>query len=53
MNNTINYPGIKSIEFINSAMLFVQLNNDIVFIVPLDKFPVIRDLSAEEKKHLK
>ncbi len=50
MNNTIIYPAIKSIEFINSSILFVHLSNDRVFIVPLDKFPVIKNLSAEEKK---
>jgi len=50
MNNTIVYPGIKNIEFINSSILFVHLQNDRVFIVPLDKFPAIKNLSAEEKK---
>ena len=50
MNNAIVYPGIKSVEFINSSILFVHLTNDRVFIVPLDKFPVIKNLSAEEKK---
>lgn len=50
MINTIIYPGIKSIEFINSTILFVHLTNDRVFIVPLDKFPVIKNLSPEEKK---
>lgn len=44
------YPGIKTIEFINSSILFVHLNNDRTFIVPLDKFPVIKTLSQEEKK---
>lgn len=50
MINTITYPGIKSIEFINSSVLFVHLNNDRTFIVPLDKFPAIKNLTAEEKK---
>ncbi len=40
---------IRSIEFINSTSLFVHLTNDRVFIVPLDKFPVIKNLSVEEK----
>lgn len=53
MISTIVYPGIKSIEFINSTILFVHLTNDRVFIVPLDKFPAIKNLSSEEKKHLK
>ena len=50
MNSTIIYPAIKNIEFINSSILFVHLTNDRVFIVPLDKFPVIKNLSVEEKK---
>jgi succinate dehydrogenase/fumarate reductase-like Fe-S protein len=50
MNNTVVYPGIQNIEFINSTILFVHLTNDRVFIVPLDKFPVIKDLSSEQKK---
>ena len=50
MNNTIIYPCIKNIEFINSTILFVHLTNERVFIVPLDKFPVIKNLSTEEKK---
>lgn len=41
---------IKNIEFINSSILFVHLTNDRVFIVSLDKFPVIKNLSTEEKK---
>ena len=49
MINTIIYPGIKSIEFINSTILFVHLTNDRVFILPLDKFPAIKNLSPEEK----
>ena len=50
MIDTIIYPGIKSVEFTNSSALFVHLNNDRTFIVPLDKFPVIKNLSEEEKK---
>lgn len=50
MNNTIIYPGIKNIEFINNSILFVHLHNDRVFIVPLDKFPAIKNLSPDEKK---
>lgn len=50
MNNSIGYPAIKNIEFINSSILFVHLTNDRVFIVPLEKFPVIKKLSSEEKK---
>ena len=50
MNNTIIYPAIKNIEFLNSSILFVHLTNDRVFIIPLEKFPAIKNLSAEEKK---
>ncbi len=50
MIDILLYPGIKSVEFINSSILFVHLNNDRTFIVPLDKFPVIKNLSDEEKK---
>ncbi|HXR84906.1 MAG TPA: hypothetical protein VN722_11385 [Hanamia sp.] len=50
MNNLSSYPGIQSIEFVDSAILFVHLTNDRVCIVPLDKFPVIKNLSQEEKK---
>jgi hypothetical protein len=50
MIKTIVYPGIKSIEFINDTILFVHLTNERVFIVPLDKFPAIKNLSSEEKK---
>ena len=50
MTTVICNPGIKSIEFINSTILFVHLDNDRTFIVPLDKFPAIKGLSTEEKK---
>lgn len=50
MTNTLIYPGIKNIEFINDTILFVHLTNDRLFMVLLDKFPVIKNLSQEEKK---
>jgi hypothetical protein len=43
-------PAIRHIEFINSSILFVHLDNDRTFIVPLDKFPVIQRLTNEQKK---
>ncbi len=43
------YPGIKSIHF-NDTNLFVNLTNDRVFIIPLEKFPSIKNLSFEERK---
>lgn len=49
MITTIIFPTIKSIEFINDTILFVHLNNDRLFMVPLDKFPIIKNLSREQK----
>ena len=49
MISSLVYPGIKSIHF-NDRNLFVDLTNDRVFIVPLEKFPSIKNLSGEEKK---
>ncbi|MBS1639603.1 MAG: DUF2442 domain-containing protein [Bacteroidetes bacterium] len=43
-------PNIKSVEFMNSSVLFVHLSNDRTFLVPLEKFPAIKNLSSEEKK---
>ena len=50
MNTLLVYPGIKSVEFINSSIMFVHLDNDRTFIVPLEKFPAIQQLSLENKK---
>lgn len=50
MTNAIASPGIKNIEFINSSILFVHLSNERTFILPLEKFPSIKNLSEEEKK---
>ncbi len=50
MNDILTYPSIKAVEFINSAIMFVHLDNDRTFIVPLDKFPAIRQLSSDDKK---
>ena len=47
---SLPYPAIKNIEFINSTILFVHLDNDRTFIMPLDKFPIIKNLSVEDKK---
>jgi len=49
MMTTIIFPTIKSIEFINDTILFVHLNNDRLFMVPLDQFPTIKNLSREQK----
>lgn len=50
MNTTTILPTIRHIDFINSSILFVHLDNDRTFIVPLNKFPAIQALSAEQKK---
>ncbi len=50
MNTTLVYPSIKSVEFINSSVMFVHLDNDRTFIVPLEKFPAIQRLSSKDKK---
>jgi hypothetical protein len=47
---TIHVPGIRAIEFMNNTILFVHLDNDRTFIVPLDKFPVLKKLSAQQRK---
>ena len=49
MISTSVYPGIKSIHF-HDTNLFVNLTNDRVFIIPLEKFPSIKNLSFEERK---
>lgn len=41
---------IKNIEFLNGSILFVRLTNDRTFLVPLEQFPAIKRLSAEERK---
>jgi len=46
----ISIPAIRSVEFLNSSIMFVHLANDRTFLVPLDSFPSIRDLTAEEKR---
>lgn len=50
MNSVLFFPSIKGVEFINSSIMFVHLNNDRTFIVPLEKFPAIKQLSEEDKK---
>ncbi len=42
--------GIRNIEFVNNSIMFIYLDNDRTFIVPLDKFPAIKNLSPEQKK---
>ncbi len=46
----INLPKIKSVEFLNSSIMFIHLANDRTFLVPLDQFPTIKKLTTEQKK---
>jgi hypothetical protein len=43
-------PRIRNIEFLNNSILFIHLDNDRTLLVPLDKFPAIKNLSQEQKK---
>lgn len=45
-----NMPKLKSVEFLNSTILFVHLDNDRTFLVPLDKFPALKDLTVAQRK---
>lgn len=49
MINTLVYPGIKNIKF-SDINLIINLSNDRVLIIPLEKFPSIKNLSSQEKK---
>lgn len=42
-------PSIRNVDFINSSIMFVHLDNDRTFIVPLDKFPAIQKLTPEQR----
>jgi hypothetical protein len=46
----LKIPGIRAIEFMNNSILFVHLDNDRTFIVPLDKFPALKELTPEQRK---
>lgn len=45
-----NFPKLNSVEFLNSTVMFVHLDNDRTFLVPLDKFPLIKSLTPEQRK---
>jgi len=49
MNTALVNPEIRAIEFMGDAALFVYLNNERTFIVPLNQFPAIRNLSKEQR----
>jgi hypothetical protein len=44
-----NIPKIRSVEFLNSSIMFIHLDNDRTFLVPLDKFPDIKSLSVQQR----
>ena len=50
MSALLIYPSIRSVELINSSIMFVHLDNDRTFIVPLEKFPAIKQLSSDDRK---
>jgi hypothetical protein len=50
MTTTVTLPAIRHVDFINSSIMFVHLDNDRTFIVPLDKFPAIQNLTSEQKQ---
>jgi hypothetical protein len=45
-----NLPKLRSVEFLNSTIMFVHLDNDRTFLVPLEKFPAIKSLTTEQRK---
>ena len=45
-----NLPKLRAVEFLNSTIMFVHLDNDRTFLVPLDKFPALKNLTAEQRK---
>jgi Protein of unknown function (DUF2442) len=49
MISTNTQLAIRQIEFINSTIMFVHLNNDRTFIVPLDQFPAIKKLTVQQR----
>ena len=50
ITTSTHIPAIRNIEFINSSIMFIYLDNDRTFIIPLDKFPAIQNLTAKQKK---
>lgn len=42
-------PAIRKVEFINNSIMFVHLDNERTFIVPLDKFPDIALISNDQR----
>ena len=49
MINELVYPCIKNINF-SDINLIINLSNDRVVIIPLEKFPSIKNLSSQERR---
>jgi hypothetical protein len=50
MSITIQTVEITDVQFIGKSAMLLFLSNERTFIVPLDKFQAIANLTAEEKK---
>jgi Protein of unknown function (DUF2442) len=50
MITTTLLPSIRNIEFVGGSIMFIYLDNDRTFIVPLDKFPIIKKLTPAQRK---
>ena len=51
MSLTIVKTEIKNIQFVGSSAMLLALSNDRTFIVPLDKFQEIANLSVEDREN--
>jgi len=40
---------IQNIEFLDNQTMMVKLSNDRTFLIPLDKFPAIKNLNTKER----
>ena len=49
MNTALVSPEIRAVEFMGDAALFIYLNDERTFIVPLNQFPTIRNLTLEQR----
>lgn len=51
MITTVEKIGIKDVQFVGSSAMLISLSNNRTFIVPLDSFERISNLSTDEKKN--
>ena len=47
---TLILPAIRAVEFTNDSMMFIHLDNDRTFLVPLDKFKPIKKLNKKQRE---